>query len=187
MQRSSCAGFDTVSNRTPQWFFDAYKFLIDADASATKLVSDHGTVRNIVVASFDPIATSNQAWATIAPLFGFSALLITLLCVVAYFVIDRALRPTREILAGLNKLAKGDLTSRLPSFRLTELNRISEVFNALVSDLRTASSEHPQNVRSLPESSSTLRNGNDDISLANSTMKLRRSSALSTRLRPASG
>lgn len=147
--RSSCAGVDTVSNRTPRWFLAAYKVLIDAEANATRPVSYRGFNEGTVVASFDPVATAGGAWTTIAPLFGFSALLIATLCVVAYFVIDRALRPTREILAGLNRLAKGDLACRLPSFRLTELNRISEVFNALVRDLSTASSERSELARKL--------------------------------------
>ncbi len=149
VRRSSCAGVDTVSNRTPQWFLAAYKFLVGGGAVATRSVSYRGSDQGSLVASFDPVATAGGAWTTIAPLFGFSALLITTLCVVAYFVIDRALRPTREILVGLNRLAKGDLTSRLPSFRLTELNRISEVFNALVHDLSTASSERSELARKL--------------------------------------
>jgi two-component system, NarL family, sensor histidine kinase UhpB len=149
VRRSSCAGVDTVSNRTPQWFLAAYKFVIDGEAAAMRTVSYRADNQGAVVVTFDPVATAGEAWATIAPLFGFSALLITALCVVAYFVIDRALRPTREILAGLNRLAKGDLTFRLPSFRLTELNRISEVFNGLVRDLSTASSERSELARKL--------------------------------------
>ncbi len=149
VSRSSCAGVDTVSNRTPQWFLAAYKFFVDAEAHATRSVSYRGSDEGTVVASFDPVATAGSAWTTIAPLFGFSALLIATLCVVAYLVIDRALRPTRVILAGLNRLAKGDLTSRLPSFRLTELNRISEVFNTLVRDLSTASAERSELARKL--------------------------------------
>ena len=49
--------------------------------------------------------------------------------------ISRALRPTKDILAGLDRLARGDLSCRLPSFRLIELQRISEVFNALAASL----------------------------------------------------
>ena len=40
-------------------------------------------------------------------------------------------RPTKDILAGLDRLALGDLSSRLPRFRLIELQRISEAFNTL--------------------------------------------------------
>jgi len=49
--------------------------------------------------------------------------------------ISRALRPTKDILAGLDKLTQGDLSCRLPRFRLIELQRISEVFNTLAASL----------------------------------------------------
>ena len=49
--------------------------------------------------------------------------------------IGRALRPTKDILAGLDKLTQGDLSCRLPNFRLIELQRISEVFNMLAASL----------------------------------------------------
>jgi signal transduction histidine kinase len=64
-------------------------------------------------------------------------------------VIDRALLPAKEILAGLNRLARGDLACRLPAFRLCELNRISEVFNALSEDLSNATSERAELARRL--------------------------------------
>jgi signal transduction histidine kinase len=149
VRRSSCAGVDTMSNATPPWFRDAYNHLIDGEAVTTRPVSYRGSDQGTVVVSFDPAATAGDAWTMIVPLFGFSAVLIATLCVVAYFVIDRALRPTREVLAGLDRLSKGDLTARLPSFPLTELNRISEVFNALVRDLDRASSERSELARRL--------------------------------------
>ncbi len=55
--------------------------------------------------------------------------------------IGRALRPTKEILAGLDELARGDLSCRLPSFRLVELQRISEVFNRLAASLELTTRE----------------------------------------------
>ena len=52
-----------------------------------------------------------------------------------YVAIGRALRPTKDILAGLDRLTRGDLSCRLPDFRLIELQRISEVFNTLAASL----------------------------------------------------
>src|SRR5690606_32800498 len=90
-----------------------------------------------------------QAWSTVAPLLGLSAGLVAALCVVIYFVVDRALRPAKDILSGLNRLAQGDLACRLPPFRLAELNRISDVFNALTADLARANSERAELARRL--------------------------------------
>jgi signal transduction histidine kinase len=55
--------------------------------------------------------------------------------VLQYVAISRALRPAKDILAGLDRLARGDLSCRLPNFRLIELQRISEVFNTLAAGL----------------------------------------------------
>lgn len=147
--RSSCAGIDTVSKPAPQWFVSVYTSLIGGEALASLPVSYRGNTAGSVVATFNPAAVAGETWRAIAPVFGFSALLIALLCIVTYYVIDSALRPTVEILRGLNRLAKGDLDARLPPFRVSEINRISEVFNALVSDLKRASAERAELARRL--------------------------------------
>jgi two-component system sensor histidine kinase UhpB len=71
----------------------------------------------------------------VSGLLGLTALLIAAICALQYVAIGRALRPTREILAGLDRLSRGDLSCRLPNFHLIELQRISDVFNALAENL----------------------------------------------------
>ena len=74
-------------------------------------------------------------WKVVSGLLGLTALVIGAICLLQFVAISRALRPTKEILAGLDRLARGDLSCRLPSFRLVELQRISEVFNTLAAKL----------------------------------------------------
>ena len=149
IQRTSCAGIDAASISTPQWFFEAYRVLINGELSAIRPLLHNGMPQGTVAAEFDPVATAAQAWATIAPLLGFSAVFVGALCLVTYFVVDRALMPAKDILSGLNRLAQGDLSCRLPAFRLAELDRISEVFNALSEDLSKATSERAELARRL--------------------------------------
>jgi signal transduction histidine kinase len=149
IRRSSCAGIDAASISTPRWFFEAYRFSINGKLSATQPISHRGAPQGTVTAEYDPVATAGQAWATIAPLLGFSAVFVAILCLVTYFVVDRALLPAKEILSGLNRLARGDLSCRLPAFRLSELDRISEVFNALSEELGKATSERAELARRL--------------------------------------
>jgi len=149
LQRSSCAGVDGASISTPSWFLEAYRSFINSNLTAVRPISYRGTPQGVVVASYDPVATAGQAWSTIAPLLGLSALLVAALCLVTYLVVDRALLPAKDILSGLNRLACGDLSCRLPGFRLTELNRISEVFNVLTEDLSKATSERADLARRL--------------------------------------
>lgn len=147
--RSSCTGVDAASIATPRWFQAIYEALTSGNQTSERTVYGHGVARGTVVVDYSPVATGALAWATVAPLIGFAAALVSALCLVIYVVIDRALRPTRQVLAGLNRLASGDLTFRLPSFRLAELDRISQVFNELSDALRKATSERAELARRL--------------------------------------
>ena len=149
VKRSSCAGVNTAAIGTPHWFFKAYSSLIDSTATVERDVSYRGVSEGRVRTSFDPVATAGAVWSTVAPLLGLSAPLIGMLCLVAYFVIDRALRPTQQILAGLNRLTAGELTYRLPAFRLRELNSISEGLNTLSDELGRANTERAELARRL--------------------------------------
>ena len=77
-------------------------------------------------------------------MLGLTALVIGAICMLQYGAISRVLRPTKDILAGLDRLALGDLSSRLPHFRLIELQRISEAFNTLAANLERTTREKMQ-------------------------------------------
>lgn len=147
--RSSCAGFDGRAAQAPSWFVTGFGRLVNDRITAERPLVYRGAVHGTVVASYDPAATAARAWSSVAPLMGLSALLVTALCVMVYFVVNRALRPAQDILAGLNRLARGDHAYRLPAFHLTELNRISEVFNSVSADLERATAERADLARKL--------------------------------------
>ena len=84
-------------------------------------------------------------------MLGLSAATIGALGILVYFVVERALRPTRDVVSGLNRLAAGDLKCRLPPFRLAEMQRISDVFNDLANTLEVATSERADLARRLVE------------------------------------
>ncbi|RUP10895.1 sensor histidine kinase [Hyphomicrobium sp.] len=140
-QRSSCGGMDNASVTTPKWFLQAYRTFVGGNLDAVWPVSYRGVSHGTVAASLNPAETAAQAWSTIAPLMLLSAVLVEALCLVTYMIVVRALQPAEEILSGLNRLARGDLGCRLPAFRLSEFNRISEVFNALTDELGKVTSE----------------------------------------------
>jgi signal transduction histidine kinase len=149
VKRSSCVGINTAAVSTPHWFSEAYHALVGGTAAFGRDVTYRGITEGRIRTSFEPLATASAAWLTIAPLIGLSTALIGALCLVAYFVIDRALRPTRQILSGLNLLTAGDLSFRLPVFRLRELTRISEGLNTLASALGKATKERAEFARRL--------------------------------------
>ena len=59
-----------------------------------------------------------------------------------YRPVRRALRSTDAILAVLGRMEAGDLTARMPSFELIELNRIGRVFNLMAERLKQTVGEH---------------------------------------------
>jgi nitrate/nitrite-specific signal transduction histidine kinase len=63
------------------------------------------------------------------------AITLICLCILIYLALDRALRPTKVIRAGLERLAMNDFTTRLPPFDLAELSSIPDVFNHLAESL----------------------------------------------------
>src|SRR3981081_2191577 len=63
------------------------------------------------------------------------------LCVLVYAALADALRRTRAIRAGLERLAAGDLSARLPPFDLAELSAVGNVFNHLAGSLETTLAE----------------------------------------------
>lgn len=147
--RSSCAGLPANSDAPPLWFTEAYRRFVSEHLSASRHLIYRGATQGIITATFDPAATASHAWATISPILQMSALLVAILCFVTYVVVDRALRPAHDILVGLNTLASGDLKVRLPPFALTELNRISQVFNSVTADLERAVTERAELARRL--------------------------------------
>src|SRR6202008_2254621 len=83
-----------------------------------------------VVVTTERAAVLAAIWKEVSGMLGLTALVIGAICILQYGAISRVLRPTKDILAGLDSLACGDLSSRLPHFRLIELQRISAAFNS---------------------------------------------------------
>lgn len=149
VRNTSCVGSDERVSSPPTWFVDAYRTLFtDLLLTERHLVyrgENWGTIR----ATLDPTTVARETWKELTRTLGLLAITIGALCVLVYVVVDHALRPTAEILAGINRLSDGDLSSRLPPFRLRELQRIAEVFNELAQSLQATTFERAEFARRL--------------------------------------
>jgi signal transduction histidine kinase len=76
-------------------------------------------------------------------------LTLLLLCGLVYAALAQALRPTRLIRVGLERIAANDLSARLPPFELAELSAIRDVFNHLAESLSTALAQRTELTRRL--------------------------------------
>ena len=139
--RSSCIGFDANSGGAPAWFSSLGGWLVDPPSDVTRPISYRGKPHGTLVVTTEKVAVLAAIWKVMSGLLGLTALVIGAICLLQFVAISRALRPTKEILAGLDTLARGDLSCRLPGFRLVELQRISEVFNRLAANLELTTRE----------------------------------------------
>jgi two-component system, NarL family, sensor histidine kinase UhpB len=132
--RSSCVGVRR-DVEPPAWFVSLGGRLLAERADVTRPVTYRDKTYGTLVVTTETEAVLASLWKDVSGMLGLTALLIAAICALQYVAIGRALRPTKDILAGLDRLSHGDLSARLPSFRLIELQRISEVFNALADNL----------------------------------------------------
>lgn len=139
--RSSCVGVGDGEGRPPGWLSSAGRWLLAGRAAVARPVSYGGKTYGTVVVTIEPAVVLAAIWKDVSGLLGLTALLVAAICLLQYVAIARALRPTKDILAGLDRLARGDLSCRLPSFHLIELRRISDVFNALADSLERTTHE----------------------------------------------
>jgi two-component system sensor histidine kinase UhpB len=135
--RSSCVGFNRDGAIPPAWFSALGRWLLAGRVDAARPISYHGKSSGTLLVTTEPAAVLAAIWNDVSGLLSLTAMVVIAICVLQFVAIGRALRPTRDILAGLDKLTQGDLSCRLPRFRLIELQRISEVFNTLASLDRT--------------------------------------------------
>lgn len=146
---SSCRGADTRGESTPAWLAEAYGSLVLKSSDVVRTLVHRGSERGRIVASIDLDAVVDHARRELRRLLGLLAGMIAALCLLVYVAVDHALKPTARILSGINRLAAGELSHRLPRFRLRELQRISEVLNDLAQRLQTTEQDRSELARKL--------------------------------------
>lgn len=119
-----CSGAPAPASPPPQAFVAFYRSLFDPGREAVRPVIVRGTNLGETVVSVDPAVQTAEAWHEAGRLMIALAIALPLLCALVYAALARALRPTRLIGKGLERIATGDLTTRLPPFDLAELSAI---------------------------------------------------------------
>jgi len=149
MLQRFCSGAPVTDDPPPQIFTAFYHGLFDPGREASRPVILRGTKLGDAAVSVDPAVQTAEAWHEAGRLMLALAIALPLLCVLVYAALARALRPTRMISTGLERIAAGDLTTRLPPFDLAELSALRDVFNHLAESLDTALAERAELTRML--------------------------------------
>jgi signal transduction histidine kinase len=135
-----CSG-DAPGEGAPGLFAYLYERLFDADRESAHPVILHDEAHGEVVASTARQSLIDDSWHQVSRLAAVMASTLLALCFLVYAALADALRPTRAIRTGLERLAAGDLSARLAPFDLAELSAIGNVFNHLAARLETTLAE----------------------------------------------
>jgi signal transduction histidine kinase len=150
VSQRSCVGPPGGQSDAPWLFAAFYRSLFDPGREAVRpvLAPDNTKVGDAVV-WLDPAVRTAEAWHGAGRLMTALLVALPLLCALVYAALARALRPTHLIRGGLERIAGGDLTARLPPFDLAELSAIRDVFNQLAANLASALAERNELTRRL--------------------------------------
>jgi signal transduction histidine kinase len=144
-----CSGIQTDIADPPRLFVVLYRNLFDLGRAAERPVVFRGGKVGDAVVWVDPATLAAQAWHEGGRLIVVMSLALPVLSGLVYAALASALRPTRAIRAGLERIAGNDLSARLPPFDLAELSAIRDVFNHLAENLGTALAERNELTRKL--------------------------------------
>ena len=144
-----CGGSQSEVGDPPRAFAAIYRKLFDPGREAVRPVLFRGERIGEAIASIDPKTLMAEAWRDTARLIAVLAITLPILSGLVYAALARALRPTRIVRSGLERLAANDLSVRLPPFDLAELSAIGDVFNHLAESLDSALRERNELTRRL--------------------------------------
>ena len=111
----------------PKWFVDA---LDPHEKSVTRFL--HFGKLEVVP---NPAGGIREAWGKLRSLFWIGLGFFVLLNAVVYWMLGHWLQPLRPMLAAINQMEQGDLTTRLPSFDLPEFEKIGHSLNRMAETL----------------------------------------------------
>jgi signal transduction histidine kinase len=150
-RQSLCGGPPPEDERAPAAFAWLYRRLFDPGAEIRRPVAYQGETIGWAAAADDPSSRIARVWRETSRFLALMAATLAVLWLLVYAALARALRPTRQILDGLRRLAANDLSARLPPFDLAELSAIRTVFNSLAAQLDSTLAERRALTRRLIE------------------------------------
>ncbi|MCB5206136.1 PAS domain S-box protein [Methylovorus mays] len=94
----------------------------------------------LVVVS-NPGGAIREAWSRLSNLFWINLGFFIVLNAMVYWMLGRWLRPVEPMLKAINQMEQGDLTVRLPEFKLPEFSKIAHNFNQMGESLLARTDE----------------------------------------------
>src|ERR1700753_2132107 len=105
MLQRICGGAADQGHDPPQLFTAAYRAVFDPGREVTRPVMSQGAALGEAVVWGDQAVLTAEAWHEAGRMMAALVIALPLLCVLVYAALARALRPTRLIRAGLQRIA----------------------------------------------------------------------------------
>jgi len=111
----------------PEWFVK----LVQPKEEKVERRIRYGTL----VVTSSAAGSIREAWSGFRQLMWVGLAFFLLLNTMVYLLLSHSLRPVNRILAAINRIEQGDLTTRLPTFALPEFDRIGHSLNRMAESL----------------------------------------------------
>jgi two-component system, NarL family, sensor histidine kinase UhpB len=113
--------------KPPQWFYD----LLDPKEEPVSRLIRFGRLE----VQPDPGGAIRESWGKMRKLFWIGLGFFVALNVAVYWMLGGLLKPLHPILTAINRMEKGDLSTRLPAFNLPEFEKIGHSLNRMAESL----------------------------------------------------
>ena len=143
IMKSACRGSKTTE-QWPRWFENIYRWSFQPGQEVVRPVTYNGKVHGSITVSPSLETEIGNTWRDVKKLMGLSFITVFSLCSLLYFAVDWALRPARLIVTGLEKMALGNLSTRVPDFNISEWQRTGQAINYLAENQEKTLSERNQ-------------------------------------------
>ncbi|OAI14876.1 histidine kinase [Methylomonas lenta] len=139
--RSLCNGIDLSAQHWPLSFEKGYRQLFEKGFEWQHPIAFNGHDYGMLTVTTSIEMAIGHAWNNICHLLTLSIITILAVCLLVYLVVSRALRPAQVIVAGLKRMDLGELSYRLPDFKLIEWQQTAAAINHLAENQQLLLSE----------------------------------------------
>ena len=131
-------------DQAPNWFVGFMGLFSDPWESKRLAVEILGQPKGAIVITPDPSYEFGEIWNQFTGIFYLAGAFFILTNILVVWIVFRALSPVEFILKALTELESGNLKTKMPSLKTSELSAISSKFNNMVTALRNSIEQNHQ-------------------------------------------
>lgn len=130
-----CQGESVAEGNPPDWFYSIYRWLFDPGEILQRPIRYREHRFGTLAVSNSEEIDIGRAWQFVSRLMVFAFVMVTAVCGLVYFSIQKALLPAKEIIGVLRQMQQGELSVRVPDFAVREWQETGQALNLLAERL----------------------------------------------------